>query len=763
MLENVEQRENLRGLARAKRRDFETRTVHPKLLEEALADGWSLYKEQKTSVRLRRKKLHGPLLEDRVWSLLYKMSFDHMSSERGSYLPINPKLKDSPRSQIDVLSLDEDVAIAIECKSSEKIGRRPQFQEEIAKLALIREPLSQTIRAQFPCGSKRQIILAMFLSNISLSENDKTRAREANIVLFDQQDLDYYETLVSHVGPAGKYQLLADMIPGKQIPGLAVRVPAIRSKMGGFYCYTFSISPHFLLKISYVSHRSKGKASDVSTYQRMLSKSRLLKIREYIKQSGIFPTNIVLNLESKRVRFERVQQQIDIGAEDSGILGWLDIKPSFKSAWIIDGQHRLFAYSGQEKTVKSRVSVLAFEGLPPSEQARLFIDINAKQKSVKQSLLQELYAELHWDADEPQVRVRAIVSKAIQDLASDSESPFYQRIQSADSGKDPIRCISLTSIYSALEKTGFHVAKEKHGQVIEYGPLWDGENIATLKRTVYVLKNWFGTISDRALNWWDKGAGEGGGLAMNDGVITCINILRSVFQHCETSGQKLLHMNNDEVFECVRAYAAALGDYLASLSEEDRKRFRDLRGIQGQTTRTRRCQKALHDWFPTYNPPGLLKFLEEEKAQTNMKAKEIVDRIEVTLKKTILEELKREIGGEGSEWWTVGIPKNVRLKVTERFEQDDGKRGSKEAYFELIDYRKIALENWGIFEELLGYGKKTESKDKRTAWMAVLNEKRNLVSHISSGVSLSIEDLSQLQEYDQWLCNKIGGQTEEME
>jgi hypothetical protein len=70
MLENVEQRENLRGLARAKRRDFETRTVHPKLLEEALADGWSLYKEQKTSVRLRRKKLHGPLLEDRVWSLL---------------------------------------------------------------------------------------------------------------------------------------------------------------------------------------------------------------------------------------------------------------------------------------------------------------------------------------------------------------------------------------------------------------------------------------------------------------------------------------------------------------------------------------------------------------------------------------------------------------------------------------------------------------------------------------------------------------------
>ena len=565
------------------------------------------------------------------------------------------------------------------------------------------------------------------------------------------------------MGPAAKYQLLSDMIPGKPVPGLAARVPAIRSKMGGFFCYTFSISPQFLLKISYVSHRSKGKASDVSTYQRMLSKSRLFKIREYIKQSGIFPTNIVLNLENKRVRFERVQQQNQAGPDDGGVLGWLDFKPSFKSAWIIDGQHRLFAYSGREEAVKSRVSVLAFEGLPPSEQARLFIDINAKQKSVKQSLLQELYAELHWDAEEPQVRVRAIVSKAIQDLASDPESPFYQKIQSADSGKDPIRCISLTSIYGALEKTGFHIAKEKHGNVMEYGPLWDGENTATLKRTVYVLKNWFSIIREGALDWWDKGAGEGGGLAMNDGVITCINVMRSIFQHCESEGQKLLHLDKEDLFECIREYAKALGDYLGSLSEEDRKHFRELRGIQGQTTRTRRCQESLHDRFPNFNPPGLLKFLQEEKAQTNMKAKEIVDRIEMTLKETILDELKREIGPSESEWWTIGIPKNVRLKVTERFEQDDGKRGNKEAYFELIDYRKIVVENWGIFEELLGYGKKTESKDKRTAWMAFLNDKRNVVSHVSSGVSLSIEELNQLVRYDEWLRDKINGQTIEVE
>ena len=58
----------------------------------------------------------------------------------------------------------------------------------------------------------------------------------------------------------------------------------------------------------------------------------------------------------------------------------------------------------------------------------MFININSKQKSVKQSLLQELYAELHWDASDPRLRVRAVISKTIQALDSDKGCPFWGRI-----------------------------------------------------------------------------------------------------------------------------------------------------------------------------------------------------------------------------------------------------------------------------------------------------------------------------------------------
>jgi DNA sulfur modification protein DndB len=756
MLNGIRPVEELRGLSIRKRSEFNTKTINPLLLPQLESEGWKIDKKHKNSIRLKKQKTHFALLEDRVWSLLYKMGFNQLSDEHGTDLIINPKEENSPTTKIDVVGIDDELAVAIECKSQENLSNRPEFQEELGKHALIRERFANAINNQFPEAFKRQVVLAMFLSNVRLSDNDKARAKESSIILFDDRDLKYYESLVKHLGVAAKYQFFADMVPGKSISGLEIRIPAIRIKMGGQYCYAFCISPEYLLKISYVSHRSKGKASDVTTYQRMISKSRLNKIKDYIQDDGIFPTNIVINLDKKRIVFERIHQEVDKSSDsDNGLLGWLDIKPAYKSAWIIDGQHRLYGYSGHPKASKSLVSVLAFEGLLPSKQAKLFIDINAKQKSVNQSLLEELYAELHWDAEEPQERVQAIISRSIQDLGVDHDSPLFRRIQTADIPKDKTCCITLTSLYSAIEKTGFYIIKEKHGNVIEFGPLWAGNNEDTLKRTVFILKSWFQTIHDAVPDWWDIGAEEGGGLAMNDGVSTCIHVLRSVFQHLDLKGTKLVKLDDDDLFETIKPYAIALGQYFGSLTEEERRHFRSLRTAQGIITRTRRCQKAIRDIIDNFNPEGLDEYIQQEKEQTNLKGKEITNMIELLVQRIVIEALKRECGSDESEWWIIGVPKNVRIKVTKAFEEDDGKRGGKEYYFDLIDYRKIVEEHWELFETILAYGK--GNKEKRTEWMAFVNEKRNIVSHASSGVTLSLDDLTQLEEYEVWLNEKIIG------
>lgn len=288
--------------------------------------------------------------------------------------------------------------------------------------------------------------------------------------------------------------------------------------------------------------------------------------------------------------------------------------------------------------------------------------------------------------------------------------------------------------------------------------MWAGnDSEATRKRTIYVLNDWFSIIRASAPEWWEVGSGEGGGLAMNDGVTACINVLRSVFQHLAANGEKLVTLDDKDLSERVKEYAEALGEYLGSLSEEDRKRFRDLRGIQGQTTRTRRCQEAIHARIPSFVPSGLMEFIETEKAQTNTKAKTIVDRVETTLQQTILEELKREFGLDEEQWWIIGVPKGIRVKVTQRLEEDDNKRGGREYYFDLIDYRNIIHQHWYLFAELLGYGKANSSKDKRTSWINDVNEIRKMVSHASASRSVSLEQLAQLEEYDRWLVEQIAG------
>lgn len=756
MLENVAPSSELHTLYRKRNKDVETKSVHPKLVEEAVQEGWQAAKKGKSSVRLQRPKPLSSLFEDRIWSMLFRMQFEHLSGPGGAKLLLDPKSPNGPKNQIDVVGVDSELVLAIEAKTSEKFAKRPQFQEELAKLASFRDRISRAANTQWPTGHKRQAALIYFTYNINLSDNDRERAKQANIFLFDENDLSYYEKLAAHLGPAAKYQFFADMLPGKTVPGLVIKVPAVKTKMGKHNCYTFPISPEYLLKISYVSHRSKGKASDIATYQRMISKGRLKQIREYISDQGIFPTNIVVNLDKKCLDFQRTKQENTTEEmEASGTSGWLHIRPAFKSAWVIDGQHRLFAYSGHKRAKSAHVAVLAFEGLPPSTQAKLFVDINAKQKSVKPSLLQELFAELHWDSDVPSTRVQAIISKAIRVLDEGKDSPLYGRVQTADSTKDSKRCISLAALFKALEKADFFIHKEAKGTVLEYGPLWGGVNEKTLARTVTLIKGWLAKIRLGAPDWWELGSADGGGFAMNDSVTACINVLRSVLLHLDGAGRKLLHLSDVELVEAVSPYGEALANHFANLSADERKRYRDLRGVQGQTTRTRRLQQTIRAKYPAFDPPGLDDFIQTEKEQTNLRAKQIIDRLEALLQKVIVEELKQEYTTDENAWWQVGIPQKVRVDVTLRMETDNNKRGAREAYFDLIDYKTVALNNWQLFQKLVGYGKGNESKDKQLKWLQEVNEWRNQVAHASSGVILRLDSLTQLEHYFDWFKSRV--------
>lgn len=758
MLSGVVSAQELAAVARRRKSPYEFRTVASKDLEEAIAEGWNLVKQNASSVRLSRAKSLDIAFEDRVWTLLYQMGFTFLSSDRHCILRDDTN---DTKNQIDVFGMDDDVAVAIECKASATLSRRSTFQGEIGKFHLMRESLGKAVKALASSGEKRLLGMCFFLENVTLTEPDEQRAKNSSINVFTEDELRYYEELTSHLKQAARFQFLADVFQGRDIPGLNITIPAIRSSMAGRKYYSFSLRPEQLLKIAYVSHRGKGRSSDLTSYQRMMSRSRLNAIRKYVESDdAIFPTNVVLNLDSVR-SFQRTNQQ---GSTETDTLGWLTLHPTYRSAWVIDGQHRLFSYAGLERASSASLSIVAFEGLQASTQAQLFVDINGKQKSVLQSLLQELYAQLHWDAQDPAVRLRAVISMTIQRLDNMAESPFFGRILASEERRSTKRCINLNSFYRALDQPELFVTTVRKGRVPSYGPLYSGEdNAETIQRTVAVLNHWFGRLRDLVNDWWELGSGEGGGLAMAGSVVSQIMVLRSVFTHLEATEGGLVKLETQQLLEVLAPFADANAAYHSSITSSDgRKKYRDLTGVQGQTTRARRCQLAIRSMIPDFDFRELREFSRQEEAQTNQRSTEIVKAIEVLLQKTVMDELRVEFGDDEAGWWIQGVPPRVRTKASRLYEEDDAKRGGKEFYLDLIDYRDIAHNHWLLFRPILGRGKANSSKDKQTQWIVEVNDTRKMVMHASSGKNVSIEQLNTLISIHEWLTNQHLNDTVEL-
>jgi len=735
-------REDLAGLARKRRRSNQFKTVKPEDVANYEQKGWAISKKNKKSIRMSRPKPKAIYIEDRVWSLLYRMGFSHLSGEQGAFLSVKAGNEKGPENQIDVVAVDDDVSIAIECKSAANPKRSSTLQAEIEHLSSARVRFFRAVERTLPTESKRMGTQAMFLWDVLPQQRDLETAKNCSVMLFDIDDIEYYEKLTEHLGPAAKYIFLSEIMAGRKIRGLEISVPALQAKMGKLLYYTFAISPEYLLKIASVAHRAGGHRVEVGAYQRMLEKKRLKSIAQYISKLGFFPTNIVINIDGKKsLQFDTKEH---VGGDEGAKYGTLHIRPAYGCAWIIDGQHRLYAYSGHDRASSSYLNVIAFAGLSVNKQAELFIDINNEQKSVKRSLLQELFAVLKWGDINEVEQVRAIISRAIVGLDKDPESPLFQRILFTGQKKTGMRCITVNSVYTALNKAQMYIVQ----QGVEYGPLWTADREKTVERTVRILVSWLGAIASSIPAWWELGASEGGGIAMSDGVAMCIALLRSVFQHLESQGLRLTRLSVEELIAEITPFAQDVGRFLGNFNAKQQRDFRDgLRGNQGQTSRRRECEQYLQSKFPDFDPPGLSEYLELRRAQTNTRAFELISRIERQLKEIIITSLKVEFRS-GDAWWYEGVPQEVRTKASARLEQDKGK-GEREDHVDLLDYRIIIRAHWSVFRPILEYG--GNGKEKGTSWIAKVNEIRKIVMHPSKNLPVSWEQLEELAEYSEML------------
>ena len=181
-------------------------------------------------------------------------------------------------------------------------------------------------------------------------------------------------------------------------------VPGFQLQASPSVIYCAKISGVWLLKRTTPSWRIKDPDSG---FQRMVKSERAREIAlAVLNQQRTFPNAIVLATDSERIE------------ADSGKI----MIPDSVRFLVVDGQHRLWAQKYSK--FDASYACLIHSGLSIEDMANLFLEINDNQKRVPSSLRWDLVRLVRPDDDPQGIAAAEIVYL----LATDSDSPFYQRI-----------------------------------------------------------------------------------------------------------------------------------------------------------------------------------------------------------------------------------------------------------------------------------------------------------------------------------------------
>lgn len=425
----------------------ERRSALPELIEE----GWEEFKSYKNDkyVGVRKNKKFDEVFEDRVWCLFEKLGFSYMNKDRYfdmSYDFQNPNIT----QQIDVFAADDETVIIVECKAAETI-KDGVFKKPLEAFHGQMDGLRKEVHKKFP---KAKVKFIWATHNFIISQADQTKMREWDIAHFSDSVINYYYELVKHLGTCARYQLLGNLFANQDIRNMDDRIPAIQGEMGGHKYYSFSIEPERLLKIGYVLHRNEANKNMMPTYQRLIKKKRLSDVQKFINNGGYFPNSLIISIDSggKGLQFDLSGTKVE-GAHSR--LGVLHLPKKYRSAYIIDGQHRLYGYSDSDYATTDSIPVVAFVDLDRQEQIKLFMDINENQKAVPKTLRVTLNADMLWDSPDYNERRQALRSKIAQMFGEEETSPLLGRVVIGEDEKSSIKCITVEAIQTALKKCNF--------------------------------------------------------------------------------------------------------------------------------------------------------------------------------------------------------------------------------------------------------------------------------------------------------------------
>lgn len=638
-----------------KKENLEEKVIYEEV-ERREESGWQIKKQYKngSAIMTKEKPLYTQL-KDKLWMILYKMGFSMLTNNENIDLTLGKNEYQFCKS-IDIIAIDDETCLFIDCFASENYDRVTSFSEQIENINKAFRYLCNLIRDNY--GDKKfKYILAT--QNYLLSDNDIELLKKYKIAYFDEENIDYYKALVEHLNSAARYQLLGNLFSKTTIKGMEEKVPAIEGKMGNLTYYSFLIEPERLLKIGYVLHRNKANHDQMPTYQRLIKKERLKSIREYVNNGGFFPNSLIISIDSKdgKLRFEKAQQNLQ-GAHSK--LGTLYLPKEYQTAYIIDGQHRLYGYSDSKYACTDTLPVIAFVDLDKEKQVKMFMDINENQKPVSKTLRNILNIDLNWSSDNLNKRREAVILNICQSLGENPNSPLFGRVITGEDSENEKRCITIEYLKNAIEKTNLFNKYNKKNDVTERGLLDLVDSEKTFIRVYNYLRDCLQIIADICKDEWEKG--KEGYLTINNTVVGLIRVIGDIANIAfKEMNIPLKDVDNNLLYQNSIEMLIDFADTINDLPLEKRNDIKSAKGGAAKEISYRTLQVALHMYQPKFTNLELEKYIEENCTNYNEEALNEILHIKEIIIKDTKDALINKL-----DWEKIYFPEDLSIRLNQK-------------------------------------------------------------------------------------------------
>ena len=741
---------------RKRKNAYDLKSVHPADVLDKTDEGWILQRSGQRATRLKRLKRHDKWLEDRVWCLLYAMGYRVMN---GVSFKISFKRTDGSvgTKQVDVYAEDNETALVIECKSREERGRR-SLQKDLQETISLQSYFRTAINTRFKDKSRAKIIWVYVSNNILWSTPDIQRAEDGEIKIITENELQYFETFVRHMGPAGKYQILGEFLKNQKIPGLAdMRLPAIRGKIGGETFYSFVATPRHLLKIAFINHQALNHPDGRPAYQRMISSSRIKEIGAFVEKGGFFPTNILVNF-SDAPRFDLISNKEN---SDPNIkFGWITLPSKYRSAWVIDGQHRLYGFSHlDDKYLDQSLFILAFERMTVQKEADLFITINHKQKSVPKSLLVSLLADIRMGDSDPSTALSALASSVVRALNTDKTSPLARRFTIHGVPPEPFQNLTISEAVNGLRRSG--LIGKLAGKTLAPGPLSGATDDDTIKRAAAVLCTYFEAVRTANPTRWE--AGRDAYICVNPGIRAHLSVIAEIIIYL--SHKKSLDfplMKPDAFADYIVAFCHPIFEFVKNAEDEDvRTKFARRFGEGGVKEYGYHLMQILTRTNSDFGSEEFQRWVEQSTSEKIDELNQFLMKLAERLTDYVIDTLKKvhgthRLSSDEQAFWELGVEsERIRTNAFQAQQRDKKRRKPKEAYLNIVDLAEIVKQqnNWDHFKLVFNNPRPGDRAGQKyfLDWIQTFNELRNIAAHKNQLKTYTDEDL----EFVEWLRTEV--------